>query len=202
MPPETWVKICGITSPEDALAAVRCGADAVGFVFAPSRRGIGPAEAERIAGALGSKVMKVGVFVDEEPETVRRIAERAGLDAVQLHGSESAESCAAMRLPVIKRFDVRPGDTPETLASRMDGYHVFACLLDPGAGDGIPFDWNLAKGIPFRVIVAGGLNSGNVGEAIRTLRPFGVDVSSGVENGPGKKDFAKMSKFIEEVRNA
>jgi len=201
VPNQTWIKICGITSLEDARAAADCGADAVGFVFAESKRRIHPALARAIAFGLPSNVMRVGVFMDEKPETVRQIAETVGLDAVQLHGSETASDCASIGRPVIRRFDVRPGVSRDALVSQMASYPAFACLLDPGSGDGNPFDWSVARDIPFRVILAGGLSTENIRQAIRLVHPFGVDVSTGVERAPGRKDPIKIRKFIEEVRH-
>lgn len=201
-PLHTWIKICGITSLEDALVSVECGADAVGFVFAESKRRMDPVDAEKIVRALPDGIETVGVFMDEKQETVHRIVQDVGLDAVQLHGSESVEDCRAAGVKVIKRFDIRPGDTSRSLVLRMEPYPVFANLLDPGAGDGVPFDWNIAVNIPFRLIVAGGLTPQNVREVIRVLHPFGVDVSTGVEAEPGKKDKVKIKEFVEEVRNA
>ncbi len=198
---DTWIKICGITSLEDARAAADCGADAVGFVFAESKRRIDPALARTIVRGLPSGVMRVGVFKDERPETIRQIAETVELDAVQLHGSETASDCRRLGRRVIKRFDIRSGVSSDALVPRMAAYPVFAFLLDPGAGDGIPFDWSMAGDVPFRVILAGGLSPENVREAIRLVAPFGVDVSTGVEWAPGRKDHDKIQKFIEEVRH-
>ena len=198
----TWVKICGITSVEDARAAASAGADAVGLVFAGTKRRLSPRDAGTIVRMLPARIQTVGVFMDEDPETLRRLARELGLDFVQLHGSESPETCDGLPVKTIKRFPVGPADSRETVEQRMNRYRVFASLLDPGAGDGVPFDWTVAQGLSGRLIVAGGLTPDNVGSAVRTLNPFGVDVSSGVESGPGKKDPAKMRRFIEEVRCA
>jgi phosphoribosylanthranilate isomerase len=184
------------------VAAAGCGADAIGLVFAKSRRGINPAEAKSIVRALEGKVMTVGVFVNEKPQKVRAVADETGLDAVQLHGAETPAVCGSIGCKVIKRFSVGPEDTARILESRMKAYSVFGYLLDPGAGDGVPFDWKAAAGIPLPLIVAGGLNSANVGFAVKMLRPFGVDVSSGVEKEPGVKDVNKIRHFIEEVIDA
>ncbi len=198
----TWVKICGITSVKDAVAAAGCGADAIGLVFAESKRKIGLPEAKSVVRALGGKAKTVGVFMDDDPAAVRSVAEWCGLDAVQLHGTETPDACRSIDRQVIKRFQVQPHDTEAELESRMRAYSVFGYLLDPGAGDGIPFDWNIAAGISLPLIVAGGLNSANVGQAVRILRPFGVDVSSGVEKEPGVKDADLIRKFIEEIVHA
>lgn len=199
---KTWIKICGITSFKDALAAVKYGADAVGFVFAESKRRIDLSTAKAIVSALHKTIMTVGIFLNERPETVRQIADDVGLDAVQLHGAESPEDCLKIGRKVIKRFDVRPGVARSELVLNMQPYEVFACLLDPGAGEGTPFDWKVVKDLPFRTIVAGGLSCENVRGMIEWLHPFGVDVSTGVEGTPGKKDHDKIQKFIEEVRHA
>lgn len=199
---KTWIKICGITSVEDALAAVNHGADAIGLVFAESRRRVDLPAAKAIVGALRGSIATVGVFLDEKMETIRQIADDVGLDAVQLHGRQSIHDCRKIDRKIIKRFDIHPGIKRDDLVSRMQAYPVFACLLDPGAGDGVPFDWNLAKDLPLRTIVAGGLSCENVRGMVELLHPFGVDVSTGVERVPGRKDHGKMRKFIEEVRYA
>jgi phosphoribosylanthranilate isomerase len=198
----TRVKICGITNLEDALAAVKLGADAVGFVFAKSKRRVSPETARSIAEALPPFVTKVGVFMDERIEPVEQIAGYVRLDAVQLHGIESPEYCDRIAgiKKVIKRIDVRADDTTESLEAKMKPYRVSAFLLDPGAGNGKGFDWRVAKDIRRPIIVAGGLTPENVGEVIRLLDPFGVDVSSGVETETGKKNYGKMKKFIMEAR--
>jgi phosphoribosylanthranilate isomerase len=198
----TRVKICGITNVEDALAAARLGADAVGFVFAKSRRRVSPETARSIAESLPPFVTKVGVFMDERIEPVEQIAGYVRLDAVQLHGIESPEYCdriAGMK-KVIKRIEVRPNDTTEFLEARMKPYRVSAFLLDPGKGDGRAFDWRVAMGIRLPLVVAGGLTPENVRDVVRLLSPLGVDVSSGVERETGKKDYEKMKKFILEAR--
>jgi len=199
---KTWIKICGITSAEDARMAAAAGADAVGLVFAESKRRVSLNDARAIVRMLPEGIEAVGVFVDEDPETVRDLAADLGLDGVQLHGSESPGECERLPLKTIKRFPVLPSDSRDSLRRRMEPYRVFARLLDPGAGDGVSFDWSLAKGHSGRLIVAGGLTPDNVASVVRMLHPFGVDVSSGVESGPGKKDPVKMHRFIEEVRCA
>jgi len=197
-----WIKICGVVTLEDAMAAAAFGADAVGFVFADSKRKIDPASAKAIVRALPPGVMAVGVFEDDNIGRVQRIADETRLDAVQLHGSESPEYCMGMRHQVIKRFALQAGETSSSLASRMRAYPVFGYLLDPGRGEGKLFDWGRAAGTGLPLIIAGGLNLDNVVDAVRLLRPYGIDVSSGVEESPGRKDKAKMKRFIEEVRHA
>jgi phosphoribosylanthranilate isomerase len=194
----TRVKICGITNLADARAAVEAGADAIGLVFADSPRQIDAATARAIVADLSRATIFVGVFRDTPLDVVNRVANQVGLDCVQLHGSESPEFCALVNRCVIKRFKIG-GDN---LASESPRYRTFASLLDPGAGDGRTFDWNWAAGLPHRIIVAGGLTPENVAEPIRLLRPFGVDVASGVESSPGRKDHQKMAAFIQAVRTA
>jgi phosphoribosylanthranilate isomerase len=194
----TRIKICGITNLANAQAAVDAGADALGLVFADSPRRIDVENARAIVAELSPAIVFVGVFRDAPLEQINRVADRVGLDCVQLHGSESPEFCSAVKRCVIKRFKIG-GDS---LSSEIPHYRTFASLLDPGAGDGQTFDWNRAAGLPHRIIVAGGLKSENVAEPIRLLRPFGVDVASGVETSPGQKDHQKMTAFIQAVRRA
>jgi indole-3-glycerol phosphate synthase / phosphoribosylanthranilate isomerase len=201
------VKICGITNEEDARTAVAAGADAIGFVFwAKSPRAVSPAAARAIAATLPPFVLRVGVFVDAEPEEMRRVADEVGLDLVQLHGSETPEMVARAPRRAVKAIRVGPGFRPED-ALRY-GAAAAALLLDTrvdGAlgGTGQTFDWSLVRpvreGTAF-VVLAGGLTPDNVGEAIATVRPDGVDVSSGVESAPGKKDPAKVRAFVDAVR--
>ena len=197
------VKICGITRAEDALAAVRLGADAVGFNFWPgSKRYLPPAAARAIATRLPPFVTIVGVFVNQPEAEVLGIAEEAGLQVLQLHGDEPPDLCARLPLPVVKAIHV---DAVKTL-SKLLSYEVSAFLLDTPSrghgGTGLPFDWSLAEGVSevAPVILAGGLDPENVAEAIRTVRPYAVDVASGVESSPGVKDVARMARFIARVR--
>ncbi len=199
-----FVKICGITSEDDALLAVAMGADAVGFVFAPSPRQMQPDRAREIANRLPREVLSVGVFRNELPERVVEITSRARLGAAQLHGHEKSEDTAwvAARIPVtIKAFP--PGHNG---LGNLDAYGVDIILLDseqPGSGE--VFDWSLAEGAPLggrRLLLAGGLNSENVAEAIRRVRPWGVDVASGVESSPGIKDPALLHAFLKAAKSA
>lgn len=198
-----WVKICGITSEEDALLAVAMGADAVGFVFAPSPRQMAPSAVGAITRRLPSEICTVGVFRDEDPKRVVEIVHKAGLDAAQLHGSESREDCGyvSVRVPlVIKAFSA--GD--DRLA-RASEYGADIILIDsPDPGSGKVFDWRLAEGAPKgrRLVLAGGLDPDNVAEAIRTVHPWGVDVSSGVESAVGRKEPRKIRGFVQAARSA
>ena len=197
------VKICGIKRLEDALAAVDAGADAIGLNFwRPGRRYIAPEIARVIARALPPFVTRVGVFADEDAETIRKIAELCGLDALQLHGSESPEFCRQFDRPVIKGVKVGGPQSIEGLAR----YSVAAFLLDahvPGemGGTGRAFEWGLAVRAKEAgpVILSGGLTPENVGEAIRAATPYAVDAATGVETG-GQKDPAKIRAFVARVQ--
>jgi phosphoribosylanthranilate isomerase len=195
------VKICGITNVEDALAAVEAGADALGFVFyPPSPRYVTPERAREIIDKLPPFVTTVGLFVDVPVETVNAIAARCGLDRLQLHGHESPVFCAMAARPVIKAFRIKSADSLMPLPD----YKVSAYLLDayvegalPG-GTGASFAWELAaQAKPYGpLILAGGLTPENVASAIRQVAPYGVDVSTGVERAPGRKDHGKVRTFI------
>lgn len=199
------VKICGVTRLEDALAAVRLGADALGFNFWPrSKRFIAPEAAREIVRRLPPLVVTVGVFVDPSHEEVLRAVEASGVQVAQLHGDEPPALCAALRLPVVKAIRVRDAASLEALAR----YPVAGFLLDsatPGyGGSGQAFDWALAAAAAAArpVILAGGLEPGNVAEAVRVVRPYAVDVASGVEAAPGVKDLERMRRFIEAAKEA
>lgn len=192
-----FVKICGITNEEDALLAVAMGADAVGFVFAPSVRQIAPAAARDIVRRLPHETLTVGVFRDETPKRVVEIVNQLGLKGAQLHGHESPADAAWIRERVglvIKAFAA--GDR---LFDRTGDYDVDAVLVDSQIpGSGRVFDWSIAEHLPLDrpVILAGGLRPGNVAEAIAQVHPWGVDVSTGVEASPGRKDPVKVMRFV------
>jgi len=200
------VKICGITSVDDALHAAACGADALGFVFyAGSPRCVTPELAATICTKLPPFVSRVGLFVNEGPERIRTVASECGLDVIQLHGEELPQDCQLPPYRVIK--GVRP-KTADELAG-VAAFPVSALLVDaavPGqfGGTGQCADWTLATQLAAtrRVILAGGLTPENVAEAIRQVRPYAVDVSSGVEIAPGKKDPEKVAVFIRRAREA
>ncbi|MHB1584186.1 MAG: phosphoribosylanthranilate isomerase [Acidimicrobiales bacterium] len=197
------VKICGVTSEADALLAIGLGADAVGFVFAPSPRQVTPSAVADIVKRLPHDVLSVGVFRDEAAPRVVEIANTIGLGAVQLHGHESAERTrwVAERVPrVIKAFVA--GDRA---IAGFDDYGADYLLIDgPSPGSGDVFDWRLAEGVvdPRRLIVSGGLRPDNVAQAVARLRPFGVDVASGVEQAPGRKDPNLVRAFVANARRA
>lgn len=200
------VKICGITNAEDARLAVEAGADALGFIFVEhTPRCVTPERAASIIRLLPPFVTAVGVFWDHPTGYIKAVAEQCGLGALQFHGDEPPESVADHRLPVIKTIKV---GAPPDLA-RMEPYraHVAAFLLDSATrwSQGEPrrpIEWRLARKASGRVILSAGLTPDNVAEAIRIARPYGVDVNSGVEVAPGRKDPAKMRRFVAEARRA
>jgi phosphoribosylanthranilate isomerase len=198
-----FVKICGITNEEDALLAVAMGADAVGFVFAPSPRQIAPSLASDIAKRLPPEVLTVGVFRDESAKRVVEIVNGAGLRGAQLHGHESVDDATYVRERV--PFLIQAFAAGDGALDRADKYPADAFLVDsdnPGSGE--VFDWSLAEGAPDgrRVIVAGGLDAENVADAVERTRAWGVDVSTGVESEPGRKDARKVKAFIDAARDA
>lgn len=198
----TRIKVCGITNVDDARAAVAAGVDAIGLVFAPSKRRVDFALARDIVAAAPPLVNVIGVFMDQDLRVVIELVGVLRLDAAQLHGAEPPEYCEALACKVIKRFDVPPDATAATLNERIAAYETATPLLDPGAGDGQVFDWSLARDLERPVIIAGGLSPENVSEAIRAARPLGVDVASGVEAVPGRKDHEKLRAFVRAVREA
>jgi phosphoribosylanthranilate isomerase len=199
------VKVCGITNLEDALAAADLGADALGFVLAPSPRQITPESLRRLVAELPPFIMKVGVFVDRPLDEVRRIMSDYGLDLAQLHGSESVEYCEALHPRAIKAFQVKDA----TVLKQLPLYRASAYLLDGyhsqlKGGSGQSFDWKIAHqaGRLGRIILSGGLAPENIVQAIAIARPYGVDVSSGVETHPGKKDRGKLAAFVQAVKES
>ena len=203
----TAVKICGITRLEDALAAIRAGAHAIGFVFyPPSPRHVTPAAAGAILRALPPFITTVGLFVDALADEVRSTLAQAPVQLLQFHGAETPAYCRQFGRPYMKA--VRMGPEVDLLQYAGDYHDAKALLLDAyvtglHGGSGVPFDWNrVPGGLPLPVIVSGGLTAENVGEAVRRVRPCAVDVSSGVESAKGIKDAAKISAFIAGVRNA
>ena len=202
------VKVCGITNAEDALAAVEAGADALGFIFyEKSPRYVVPAVATHIIAELPPFVTPVGVFVNEGLATVRSIMDTCGLAMAQLHGDENVSYCRELARPAMKALRLRDRGSLLALAEYQGRGGVRGFVLDTFSelsygGTGQITDWGLAaevaKSTP--ILLAGGLTPDNVTEAIRTVRPYGVDVSSGVESAPGKKDHAKMRAFVDAVR--
>ena len=205
---EMKVKVCGITNADDALAAVEAGADALGFIFhEKSPRYVLPAVAAGIIAELPPLVIPVGVFVNESLANVRFIMDTCGLAMAQLHGDEPPSYCRELSRPAMKALRLKDRGSLLALAEFQGRGGVRGFVLDTFSelaygGTGQLADWNLAaevaKSTP--VLLAGGLTPDNVMEAIRVVRPYGVDVSSGVEASPGKKDHAKMRAFLEAVR--
>jgi phosphoribosylanthranilate isomerase len=198
------VKICGITNIGDALEACGLGADMLGFIFVESSpRYILPGSAERIIAELPSSVVPVGIFADMETHEIESIIASTGIKILQLHGNETPEEVSGYKVPVIKSF--RVGSGFDTLILKK--YHPYAYLLDtysPGipGGTGKIFDWEIAvQAKTFgRVILAGGLNPGNIAEAVKKTAPYAVDVNSGVESRPGKKDALKLKMLFQNLR--
>jgi phosphoribosylanthranilate isomerase len=198
-----FVKICGVTSVDDALLAAGMGADAVGMIFAASRRRIAMAEARDIVRRLPPEVTPVGVFRNESPARVAETANTLGLRAVQLHGNESPDDTrwVAARVPIV----VRAFAATDPALLRADDYGPVRLLIDsetPGSGQ--VFDWAVLEGAPQDrpFILAGGLDPTNVADAVRSVRPWGIDVSTGVEASPGRKDPTKVRQFIAAARAA
>ena len=202
----TRIKICGITRARDALAVARCGADAIGLVFYQrSPRHVSIAQARQLAGALPPFVSVVGLFVDAEAAFVREVLADVPLDLLQFHGGESPEYCAQFERPYLKAIRIKAG--VDLLQCASDFRSAKGLLLDahvegiPG-GTGIAFDWTLIpKQLPLPVILSGGLDAENVAVAIKQVRLYAVDVSSGVEASKGIKDAAKIAAFINEVKH-
>lgn len=198
------IKICGITNIEDALAAVEAGADALGFVFCKqSPRNISPEQATAIIRRLPPFVQIVGLFVNENLGFVNDTADLCGLDIVQLHGEETPEFCAGVKRRVIKAFRVKDFTSLE----QINGYNVAACLLDAWSpvahgGTGHTFNWEIAAvaAASHYIILAGGLTPDNVADAVKAVRPYAVDVSSGVESDPGCKDHRKIFEFCNNAK--
>jgi phosphoribosylanthranilate isomerase len=199
------VKICGITRAEDALMAASLGATAIGFIFWPgSPRRIAASAARAIADSLAEEVLKVGVFVDAPAADIRRTIDEAGLTAVQLHGSETAPFAAAVNARVIKAMPIE-----QVTEAVLDEWQTTPILLDAHdpvrkGGTGRTIDWSRAATIAARheVILAGGLRPENVVDAVARVRPYGIDVSSGVETSPGVKDHEKLRGLFEALRGA
>lgn len=209
----TWIKICGTTCIEDALKSMEAGADALGFIFAPSKRRVAPEQARRIIRELPPKMERIGVFMNSTAAEIASIASEVELTGIQMHGEEFPPEIYTYlpkdrrdQMRKIKTLQVREGWT-----QGLDGYAnapgvVDAWLLDSGAGSGKVFDWQAARaqlGVrQERLIIAGGLTPENVGDAVRTFAPWGVDVVTGVESEPGRKDPEKLIAFVRAVRRA
>ena len=199
----TKIKICGITNLGDALAALKLGIDALGFVFAESPRSVTSDTVEQIVSEIAVPVLKVGVFVNEEIEKVQQIFEKCSLNYVQLSGHEDRDYIEKLTVPTIKVFKVKD----QTVLKEIPQYDLNLFMLDSfnenqKGGTGKIFNWNIAREARKfgRVILSGGLTPENVFSALQQVEPYGVDVSSGVEELPGKKDKKKLEQFVKEVR--
>lgn len=209
----TWIKICGTTSLEDALSSIEAGADALGFIFAPSKRRVTPEQASRVIRELPQKVERIGVFMNSTAAEIASIVSQVDLTGIQMHGEEFPPEVYAY-LPLNRRDEMRKIKTIQVqdgVRPKFEPYGeapnaVDAWLLDSGAGSGKTFDWQATcahlAGRHERFIIAGGLTPENVGEAMRTFKPWGVDVVTGVEREPGRKDPEKLKAFVAAVRKA
>ena len=197
------VKICGLTREEDVKSAVSLGADAIGFVFAQSPRRVTPEAAARLAVHVPPGVLRIGLFLDQDQADIEGVMASVPLDVLQFHGREREEQCSAFGLPWLKALSMADGaalrraeqDYPGAMGWLLDSHQA-----GQRGGSGEVFDWSLVHVVDKPIWLAGGLHANNVGEAIHTVRPYAVDVSSGVESAPGIKDAAKVSAFIEAVR--
>lgn len=198
------IKICGIQTIEAAIAAIDSGADLLGFVFAPSKRRITAENAANIINSLPAEVQTVGVFVNETTAEMKRIANIAGLDYIQLHGDEPEETAKALSFKTIKAFPVTEKTLPIIKEYPSDYYILDSPIGGNRGGNGTTFDWDLVDDLPIdrtKIILAGGLNPENVATAIKRLNPIGIDVSSGVETN-GIKNPTLIKLFIKNARNS
>lgn len=217
----TWVKVCATTTLPDARSSIAAGAHALGFIFAPSARQLTEEAAAEIIEALPPKIAKVGVVVNRSPEDIARLAQNVGLTGVQLQGDEPGDQLWAYRSALAPRTIFKTLQANQLLAGGEDFLYQYlrvsefldAVLIDAGSGTqrggtGVPFDWNAMLPIVSRiketmpVIIAGGLSPENVADAIKLFQPWGVDVVSGVESSPGKKDEAKLNAFLRAIHSA
>ena len=200
----TRVKVCGITNLEDAWTAIEAGTDALGFVFVPNTpRYIKPDDAKAIMRQIPPLVTTIGLFVNAGGTQIRDVAKKCRLDAIQLHGNESPELCHSLNLRIIKAFRIKESEPLNILSKfQVDAYLLDTYVKGKLGGTGKTFDWNLAcRAKKYgQIILAGGLNPSNVSTAINQVKPYAVDVSSGVEAEPGRKDPKKVRDFIRTVR--
>ena len=210
----TWIKICGTISLEDALSSIEAGADALGFIFAPSKRRVSIEQAQRIISQLPREAERIGVFMDAGAMKIRQVLSEVGLTGIQMHGEADFPAEVYSYLPADRRDRLRKMKTvivQEAFEIRVDAYAavdgaVDTWLFDSGAGSGRIFDWQSARkqlgDRQGQFVIAGGLTPKNVGDAIRTFRPWGVDVVTGVEREPGRKDPERLKAFVAAVRKA
>ncbi len=197
------IKICGITNKEDAFRAVDLGVDALGFIFAPSPRGITPLEAKRIIHSIPPFIDRVGVFVNETLYKVKEISSFCSLTTLQFHGDESPSYCAQFSYKIIKSFSIKDRIPDTILNYQVDAYLLDTFCQEGRGGSGKVFNWEIAKEarkLDIPLILSGGLRPDNVKEAIRKVRPYAVDAASGLEESPGKKSKKKLKNFIRRVR--
>ncbi len=197
------VKICGLTRDEDVKAAVAAGADAVGFVFTASPRRISAETAIRLSSYVPEGVLRVGLFLDQDRSEIDRVINSVPLDVLQFHGSETEQECSVFGLPWLKAVAMENAESAKQAESDYPG--AMGLLLDSHTtgkrgGSGKVFDWSLSRPVAKPIWLAGGLNATNVAQAIHIVRPFAVDVSSGVEAAPGIKDTSRIRAFIKAVR--
>lgn len=200
------MKICGITNTADAVAAIDAGADALGFMFFQnSKRNVSPAVAGEIIRELPPFISKVGVFVNASGSFVREVIQTSRIDTLQFHGEEPPEFCAQFGLKAIKAFRIRDRESLQQCLNYRNHPWLLDSYVDGAqGGTGVAFDWNVAveaTRLSRMVILAGGLKVETVADAVRKVRPFAVDVSSGVESAPGKKDHAKIRQFIDAAKS-
>lgn len=199
------IKVCGLTRPQDVQAAVKAGVDAIGFVFTASPRRISIERAIELSAYATGGVLRVGLFLDQDRSEIEKVTAAVPLDILQFHGSESERECSAFKLPWLKAVAME--DANSIMRAERDFPGAAGLLLDSHSkgkrgGSGQLFDWSLARPVMKPIWLAGGLNADNVKRAIRTVRPYAVDVSSGVESEPGIKDSSRISAFVEAVRQA
>jgi phosphoribosylanthranilate isomerase len=197
------VKICGLTRDEDVKAAVTAGADVLGFVFTESPRRVSINTAIRLSGYVPKGVLRVGLFLDQDRSEIDQVLDSVPLDILQFHGRETEQQCSVFNLPWLKAVAMDNAGSAKLAETEYPG--ALGLLLDSHTagkrgGSGKVFDWSLSAPLSKPVWLAGGLNAENVARAIRTVRPYAVDVSSGVESAPGIKDSARISDFIKAVR--
>ena len=198
------IKICGLTREQDVVAAVNAGADALGFVFTTSPRRITIDTAIRLGNYVPERVLRVGLFLDQDRSEIEQVVSSVPLDVLQFHGSETEKECSGFDLPWLKAVAMESVESAKQAEQDYPG--AMGLLLDSHTtgkrgGSGKIFDWSLSRPVSKPVWLAGGLNADNVGQAICVVRPFAVDVSSGVETAPGIKDVSRMSAFIKAVRD-
>ena len=199
------VKICGLTRPEDVQAAVRAGVDAIGFVFTASPRRFTIKRALELSAYATRRVLRVGLFLDQDRSEIERVTAAVPLDILQFHGSETEQECSVFRLPWLKAVAMEDADS--VIRAERDFPGAAGLLLDSHSkgkrgGSGQLFDWSLVRPAMKPIWLAGGLNADNVKQAIHTVRPYAVDVSSGVETEPGIKDSSRINAFVKAVRQA